>query len=77
MSFQYTYDANGKPVGVFVPIAEWNKITGESQKKKYTRRSVTAKEKILRGIEKGIKQVDSIEKGKLKSLSLKQLMDAL
>ncbi|MGI8584284.1 MAG: hypothetical protein ACR2KX_18990 [Chitinophagaceae bacterium] len=76
MSFQYTYDANGKPVGVFVPITEWNKITGESQRKA-AKRSVASKEKILQGIEKGMKQVKSIEKGKLKSVSLNQLLDAL
>ena len=76
MSFQYTYDANGKPVGVFVPITEWNKITGNSKKKRGSRQ-VTSKEKILLGIEKGMKQVKRIEKGKLKSVSLKQLMDAL
>ena len=77
MSFQYTYDAKGKPVGVFVPITEWNKITGESKKKKRTGRYVMSKEKILQGIENGMKQVSSIEKGKLKSISLKQLLDAL
>lgn len=75
MSFQYTYDANGKPVGVFVPIAEWNRITGETKNKR-TRRTAS-KEKILLGIEKGLKQVKGIEKGKLKPVSLKQLMDAL
>lgn len=34
MFFQYTYDADGKPVNVFVPIAEWEKITNESKRKK-------------------------------------------
>ncbi|HEY8690647.1 MAG TPA: hypothetical protein VIM07_15525 [Chitinophagaceae bacterium] len=77
MSFQYTYDANGKPVGVFVPITEWNKITNESNMKKTTTKTAASKEKILQGIEKGMKQVKRIEKGKLKSVSLKQLIDAL
>lgn len=27
MSFQITYDTNGEPLGVFIPIEEWNKIT--------------------------------------------------
>lgn len=75
MSFQYTYDANGKPVGVFVPITEWNRLTRETKKRRVPQAS--SKEKILRGIEKGLKQVKSIEKGKPKSVSLKQLMDAL
>jgi hypothetical protein len=76
MSFQYTYDANGKPVGVFVPITEWNKITGTSKRKKLAPRSAS-KEKILQYIENGFNQVNRIEKGKLKSVSLKQLLDAL
>jgi PHD/YefM family antitoxin component YafN of YafNO toxin-antitoxin module len=73
MSFQYTYDAKGKPVGVFVPIHEWEKITAELKKKK----SPGNKEKILQSVEKGMKQVNKIEKGKLKSIPLKQLLDAL
>ena len=24
---QYTFDNNGEPVGVFIPINDWNKIT--------------------------------------------------
>ncbi len=77
MSFQYTYDAKGKPVGVFVPINEWNKIAGASKNKKIVKRSSTSKEKVLNSIEKGMKEVKRIEKGKLKSISLNQLLDAL
>jgi hypothetical protein len=53
------------------------KIAGESKKKNAAKKSVTSKEKILQSIEKGMKQVRGIEKGKLKSISLKQLLDAL
>lgn len=73
MSFQYTYDAKGKPIGVFVPINEWEKLTNELTKTK-TRSNKTS---ILKSIEKGMLQVKEIEKGKLKSISLKQLLDAL
>lgn len=73
MSFQYTYDAKGKPVGVFVPINEWEKITTELKKKK----NRSNKARTLRSIEKGVRQVKQIEEGKLKSISLKQLLDAL
>ncbi len=24
---QYNYDSNGNPIGVFIPIADWNNIT--------------------------------------------------
>ena len=27
MTPQYTYDSNGSPIGVFIPINDWNKIT--------------------------------------------------
>lgn len=73
MSLQYTYDTKGKPVGVFVPINEWEKITDALKKKKAGRTNP----RILKSVERGIKQVKEIEQGKLKSISLKQLLDAL
>ena len=73
MSFQYTYDAKGKPVGVFVPINEWEKLTAELKK---TKKGIL-KSRVLNSVEKGMLQVKEIEKGKLKSISLKQLLDAL
>ena len=27
MLAQYTYDANGNPIGVFIPINDWNRIS--------------------------------------------------
>jgi len=71
MSFQYTYDAKGKPVGVFVPINEWERITSELKKTK------SGKAAVLNSIKKGMKQVEQIEKGKVKAISLKQLLDEL
>ena len=72
MSFQYTYDTKGKPVGVFVPINEWERITTGLKKK-----NAANKNKILASVEKGMKQVKQIEKGKMKSIPLKRLLDAL
>lgn len=77
MSFQYTYDTKGKPVGVFVPISEWEKITTGLKKRKAGNRTSKDKNKILVSVEKGMKQVTQIEKGKLKSIPIKQLLDAL
>lgn len=77
MSFQYTYDAEGKPIGVFVPINEWNQITSELKKKFPPQKTSKANMNILASIEKGLKQVRKIETGKLKSISLKQLLDEL
>ena len=73
MTFQYTYDAKGKPIGVFVPINEWEKITTKLK----TKKNRNSKTRILKSVEKGMKQVNQIEKGKLKSIPLKQLLDAL
>jgi hypothetical protein len=77
MSFQYTYDTKGKPVGVFVPINEWEKITTGLKKKKPKSKVPKDKNKILASGERGMKQVNQIEKGKLRSIPLKQLLDAL
>lgn len=73
MLFQYTYDAKGKPVGVFVPIKEWTKITAQLKQTKVQ----SNKEEVLKSVEMGIMQVKEIEKGKLKSISLKELLNAL
>lgn len=75
MSFQYTYDANGKPVGVFVPIQEWEKLTTEIKKKKSNTKS--EKSKIFKSVTKGLWEVQQIKEGKIKSIPLKQLLDEL
>ncbi len=72
MSFQYTYDTKGKPVGVFIPINEWGRITTALKKTKSS-----GKNGVLSNIKKGFKQVEQIEKGKLKSIPINQLLDEL
>jgi hypothetical protein len=79
MSVQYTFDSNGKTVGVFVPLQEWEQIRNELKKKR-TSLSSSKKQhnsKVLSGIKKGLKQINQIEKGKLKSISLERLLDEL
>lgn len=75
MSFQYTYDANGKPVGVFIPIHEWEELTAELKKARTSATGV--KSPTAKRVLKGIKQVEQIRQGKIKSISLKQLFDEL
>ncbi len=31
MTAQYTYDGDGNPIGVFIPINDWNEITEKYQ----------------------------------------------
>ena len=77
MSFQYTYDANGKPVGVFIPITEWEKISSALIKAKKTGKGKDEKSALLESIKKGMKQVSQIEKKKIKSIPLQELLDEL
>ena len=76
MSFQFTYDTNGKAVGVFIPINEWEKITLELKKVKPNKRP-SSKSATLKSIEKGMREVGKIENGELKSIPLQQLLDEL
>lgn len=41
------------------------------------KKDVNSKNEILKSVERGMKQVSRIEKGKLKSIPLKKLLDAL
>jgi len=77
MSFQYTYDANGKPVGVFIPINEWEKISNALVKAKKSGKGKNEKSALLERIKKGMKQVSEIEKKKIKSIPLQELLDEL
>jgi len=76
MALQYTFDSKGKTVGVFVPLQEWEQIKQELKKRKSASQDRRTKS-ILAGIEKGFKQVSQIEKGKLKPMSIKQLLNEL
>jgi len=74
MSFQYTFDSKGNTLGVFVPIQEWEKLTKVLRKRNVSKRNSKS---ALLGIEKGLKQVAQIEKGKVKAISIKQLLNEL
>jgi hypothetical protein len=76
MAFQYTYDTNGKPLGVFVPLNEWEKIT-TILKTQTTTRGKKKKNNALSSILKGLKQVREIEQGEMKSITLKELLNEL
>jgi hypothetical protein len=75
MSYQYNYDANGNPVGVFVPINEWKIITNKL--KRTTTIAADSKTKTLKSIKKGMEQVKQIENKKIKSIPLQKLLDEL
>ena len=76
MAYQYNYDANGKAVGVFVPINEWERITESLQKLKRQQKTGT-KTTTLKSIKKGMEQVKQIERKKIKSIPIQKLLDEL
>lgn len=57
-----------------MPIHEWEKLTAEL---KETQTSSGKKSAVLKSIEKGLREMEAIKKGKLKSISIKQLLDDL
>lgn len=75
MAYQYNYDTNGKPIGVFVPIKEWEIITDSLQKLKA--KKPTSKTKVLNGIKKGMGQLKQIENKKIKAIPIQELLDEL
>ena len=75
MALQYTYDANGKPVGVFIPISEWEEITADNEQKIILTK--TKKAALLKSISKGLLEVEQIKKGTKKAIPIQQLLDEL
>lgn len=80
MSFQIAYDTNGEPLGVFIPIEQWNEITKKHKDLARLEKNVYAeptKDEIIAGIQQGMKEAQLHLKGKLKlkpaNLLLKEL----
>ncbi len=72
---QYTYDNKGHVLGVFIPIAEWKKIT-----KKYKDletplllEATPSKQEILESIKDVLKQVKLHQQGKIKLKTAQQV----
>ena len=80
MSFQITYDTNGEPLGVFIPIEQWNEITKKHKDLAKLEKNVYAeptKEEIVAGIQQGMKEAQLYLKGKLKLKPANQLLKEL
>jgi len=75
MTLQYTFDDRGKPIGVFIPISEWKKIT--KKHKDLDISDAPSKADILESIKDGLRQAKEHQKGKLKLKSAQQLLDEL
>lgn len=76
MTYQYNYDADGNPVGVFIPIDEWKIITDTLNALKKNKPGIS-KNQTLKSIKKGMEQVSQIERKKIKSIPLQKLLDEL
>ena len=78
MNLQYISDNNDDAAGVFIPIKDWNILTkkynGLEDELDY---SEPTKEEILANIRQGLKEVQLIKQGKLKSRPAKELLNEL
>ncbi len=80
MCFQITYNSKGEPLGVFIPIEEWEEITRKHKDLKQLEKSANAeptKEEIIAGIKQGMKEAQLHLKGKLKLKTASQLLKEL
>lgn len=77
MSLQIIQGGNGKPTGVFIPINDWEIMKKEYQNLEAWEAPAPTKAEILAGIKEAVEEVKLIKAGKIKSISLKELLDEL
>ena len=77
MTALYTYDNNGKAIGVFIPIGERKKITKTYKELVIEEQEylVASKNEILKSISEGIQQAKLHQQGKIKLKSAQHLLD--
>lgn len=77
MTLQYTYDNKGRALGVFIPIAEWKKITKKYKDIAVEVETPPSKDEILSSIEDGIRDAKLHQQGKIQLKTAQQLLDEL
>ncbi len=80
MAFQITYDTKGEPLGVFIPMDEWQRLTKKYRDLKQLEKNAYAeptKEEIIAGIRQGMKEAELYCKGTLKLKSATKLLKEL
>lgn len=77
MKLQMIQDGTGKTAGVFIPIKEWNLIKKKHKDLASLENDEPSKEQLLNEIKQAILELQLIEKGKLKSRPIKELLDEL
>lgn len=80
MSFQITYNSKGEPLGVFIPMEQWEEITRKYQDLKEMERAAytePTKEEIIAGIKQGMKEAQLHLEGGLDLSPAAQLLQDL
>ena len=77
MSLQIIQGGNGKPAGVFIPMKDWENMKKEYQNLQKWEEPIPTKAEILVGIKDAIEEVKLIKAGKIKTKSLKELLNEL
>jgi len=77
MELQIIEDAKGKPAGVFIPISKWRQLKKRHKDLEALEYEEPTKIQLLQELKEAVRELALIEKGKLKSRPVKELLDEL
>lgn len=81
MNLQIINGGNGKPMGVFIPIKEWESIKAEyhilENDKKEKRVKKSKKNKTLEGFRQAVKELQLVLDGKLEARNARDVLNEL
>ena len=75
MDLQYVADLSGKPTAVIIPINEWERIKRVYFKQRND--DDYNEEVVLKEIEQAVKEMNSMNRGGIKSRPLEELLNEL
>jgi hypothetical protein len=77
MNVQVLEDAKGKPTAVFIPISKWRQLKKIHKDLEQLEYKEPSKEELLQELKEAVEQLTLIQKGKLKSRPVKELLHEL
>jgi hypothetical protein len=77
MGLQIIQGGNGKPMGVFIPINDWELLKKEYKNLQVWEDDAPSEAEVLAGIKDALEEVKLIKAGKLKAKSLTESLNEL
>lgn len=77
MSLQIIHGGNGKPMGVFIPINDWEAMKKEYHNLEQWEEQVISKSQLLANLKDSIAEVKQIKEGKQQAKLLKDFLNEL